>query len=276
MVLDAHIHIQKGSVKRDELIDNMHKAGVDGGCLFSIQPMSYDTSGKGLHAEERLENLFKWTEGDLNLFPFFWIDPLEEDALEQVALAVRMGVAGFKVICNRFYPYEERPMEVFKAIAHTGKPILFHSGILYSGTPSSLYNRPAFFEQLIFVPGIRFALAHISWPWCDECIAVYGHYLNTKYTGENPGSQMFIDFTPGTPIPYRKDAVAKVLTSVGRSYDDILFGTDNRANEYSSDDTRSVIARDNDIFASLCVNEDLTEEIKSKYYEKNLRRFLGV
>lgn len=272
MILDAHIHIGEGDVKHNELLNNMHKAQVDGGCLLSIQPNSFKNKGKGLCTEERLDNLFKWTAGEKNLFPFFWIDPLEEDALQQVALAVQMGVVGFKVICNRFYPNEDRPMEVFKAIAAADKPILFHSGILYSSSPSSLYNRPAFFESLMFVQGIRFALAHISWPWCDECIAVYGHFDYTKHTGTNPGSEMFIDFTPGTPPSYRKDAITNVMTAVGKNYDNILFGVDNMANDYNSDYALSIMARDNDIFASLCVDED----VKSKYYEKNLKRFLGI
>lgn len=271
MILDAHVHINEGEVKQDELLQNMQKAGIDGGCLFSIHPQSFEQDGKGLCAEARLENLFKWTKGQPTLFPFFFIDPLEEDALEQVKMAIQMGVAGFKVICNRFYPYDERPMEVFRAIAAAGKPILFHSGILYSDSPSSIYNRPVNFENLMFIPDIKFAMAHISWPWCDECIAVYGHFRSQKRRGSNPGAELYIDFTPGTPPTYRKDAIYNVLT-FAKNYDNILFGVDNVANNYSTDYAKSIITRDNDIFASLCVDE----EIKEKYYEKNLKRFLGI
>jgi predicted TIM-barrel fold metal-dependent hydrolase len=124
----------------------------------------------------------------------------------------------------------------------------------------------------MFIPGLRFSLAHISWPWCDECIAVYGHFQSNKHSGRIKDSEMFIDFTPGTPPVYRKEAIDKVLTSGAECRDNILFGVDCVANNYSSDYAASIIARDNDIFASLCLGDDF----KEKYYEKNLMRFLGI
>ena len=63
-------------------------------------------------------------------------------------------------------------MEVFRTISQADRPILFHSGILWDGKPSGPYNHPAGFESLLEVDGLRFCLAHISWPWCDELIAV--------------------------------------------------------------------------------------------------------
>ncbi len=271
MILDTHIHIREGEVKRDEMLKNMKKAGIDGGCLFSIHPASFRKDGEGMCAEARLENLFKWVGNEPTLFPFFFIDPLEEDALEQVKMAVDAGVAGFKIICNRHYPCDERPMEVIKAIAETGKPILFHSGILYSNSASSIYNRPVYFEPLLFVKNLRFAMAHVSWPWCDECIAVHGHFRSLRRRGQNNGSEMFLDFTPGTPPVYRKEVITKVMTSLGDVSDNILFGVDATANDYNSEYAAAIIARDNDIFASLCVGED----VKEKYYHRNLMRFLG-
>jgi predicted TIM-barrel fold metal-dependent hydrolase len=73
-----------------------------------------------------------------------------------------MKIDGFKIICTHFYPGDERVLEFARFCAENGKPIFFHSGILYDGKVSSKYSRPIGFEDLIQVNGLRFSIAHIS------------------------------------------------------------------------------------------------------------------
>ena len=58
-------------------------------------------------------------------------------------------------------------MKVYNEIAKHEKPVLFHSGILWDGLNSSSTTSPRF-EALLEVNGLKFALAHVSWPWHDE------------------------------------------------------------------------------------------------------------
>ncbi len=265
-IIDGHIHIFGEGVDQESLVKRMREAGVSGGVLISKPPAAFGRR-PAPSADERLENLFAWTEGNADLYPVFWIDPLESDAPEQVALAREAGVIAYKVICDHFYPHDPRALDVFRAIAEVGKPILFHSGVLWDGQDSSRYNRPADFEALLGIDDLRFSLAHISWPWCAECIAVYGKWQHSRAS-----SEMFVDTTPGTPPIYREDALTKLFTVGYRVEGNVFFGSDCTAGDYRPDRVRKMIERDQAIYDKL----GLPKETREKVFAGNIRRFLGA
>jgi predicted TIM-barrel fold metal-dependent hydrolase len=268
MILDGHVHIRQGDADPAGLLERMGEAGVDGAVIISLSPACF---GGDVSAEERLDGLFAWTDGQPLLFPLFWIDPVADDAVDQVAMAAERGVAGFKVICGHHYPGDERAMPVYRAVAEAGKPMLFHSGILWDGKPSGPFNRPCGFESLLDVDGLKFTLAHVSWPWLDECVAVYGKFLNAHSNRPDLSVEMFIDNTPGTPPIYRREALTKLFT-VGYDIEhNVIFGTDCCANDYSVAWAKEWIERDNAIYNEIGVSAETRELI----YAENLRRFLG-
>ena len=271
MILDGHVHIREMGGDPAATLDGMKQAGVDGGTIISLAPPCF--SGKDTNdASERLDDVMRWTAGSENLFPFFWIDPTEDGAPDQVARGVERGVAGFKVICDHFHPGEDRAMGVYAAIAKAGKPMLFHSGILWDHKASGQYCRPVGFEPLLGVEGLRFMLAHISWPWVDECIAVYGKFLAACAPRPELSAEMFIDVTPGTPPIYRRDALTKLFT-VGYDVErNMVFGTDCNANAYNHAWARDWLERDTAIYEELGLAPDVLEQIHCE----NLRRFVGI
>ena len=270
MIFDGHIHLTEKKGTLDDFKNNLEKAGVDGGIVLSPSPESFGEEKNTLNPEERIKKVLTWTDFNPNLYAFFWIDPLETGARDQVELARKMGIDGFKVICNNFYPGDPKPMKVWETIANTELPLLFHSGISYAGVNSSKYHRPAEFEALFNIDGIKFNLAHISWPWCDECLAVYGKYINVMKSRRNKDIEMFIDITRGTPPIYRKEALWKIFEIGYDIQDNIIFGTDNRANNYDSDRTQNMIQKDNEIYQELGIEE----KVINKIYEENLKRFV--
>ena len=272
MVLDGHIHIMQDNVAPDEFVERMAAGGVGGGLVISLPPESFRERTGPKTTGERLDNLFACVHGSAELYPFYWIDPLEHDAIEQVAEAVGQGAVGFKVICDRFYPSDQRALDVFTQIARMNRPILFHSGVLWDGKPSSMYNRPAGFEVLLGIQGLRFTLAHISWPWCDELIAIYGKFLNARASRPDISCEMFVDITPGTPPIYRRGALEKLFTTGYDVENNVIFGTDSRAHEYNSKYVGELISQDNEIYAGM----NLQEETLNLIYTENLRRFVGV
>jgi predicted TIM-barrel fold metal-dependent hydrolase len=250
----------------------MKGCGIDGGLLISPPPACFTGPDAAQDADVRLAALRAWTDGQPNLFPVFWIDPLEDDAAEQVDRAVEAGAVGFKVICGRYIPGDHLAMDFYRHIARSGRPILFHSGILWDGAPSGMYNRPAGFEALLDVDGLRFCLAHVSWPWCDECIAVYGKFQTARKRRGELDVEMFIDLTPGTPAIYRRDVLTKLFTVGYDVENNIIFGTDGKASDYNAQWARDWIERDNAIYTDIGVSDAARERI----YAGNLLRFLGV
>ena len=104
MILDGHIHIELGDPGPDDLVARMAASGVDGGLLISPAPASFHGVLRAASPAERLDSVFAWASGGDLLYPVYWVDPTESDALEQVDLALSRGVIGFKVICDHFLP----------------------------------------------------------------------------------------------------------------------------------------------------------------------------
>lgn len=257
---------------RGQFLRSIQDGGIDGGIVFSPSPPSFQNLGEPAPAKARWESVLRLAEGLEHLYPFFWIDPLEHDALKQVEGAVAAGIRGFKVICNRFHPGDRQAFEVFQAIAAADKPLFFHSGILWDGTASSDYNRPAGFEALIGIKGLRFAMAHISWPWCDELIAVYGKFQSARRHSPEKVADLFVDITPGTPRIYREEALTKLYTVGYCVEDNVFFGTDQVVETYDADGAKGLIARDNAIYEKI----GLSSEAVDKIYARNLVNFVGV
>ena len=272
MILDGHVHIGKGKKDPSLLMQQLAEAGMIGSVVISLPPPAFPAIAQPMPARDRLDDLMAFTEHHNKLYPLFWVDPMENDALEQVGAAAAQGVAGFKVICNNYDAGDPRAIKVFRAIAELGKPILFHSGILWDGMPSSRFTRPSQFEALLEVNGLRFTLAHISWPWCDELIAVYGKFLDANDRRPDLSVEMFVDISPGTPPIYRRDALAKLFTVGYDIENNVIFGSDCEVNGYNVGWSREWITRDEGIYEQIGVGR----EVRKKIYRDNLLRFLGV
>lgn len=263
MILDGHIHIKTGVPEPEKLLLKLAECQIDGGILISLPPE------QGTF-DYRLNNLKKWTNQNEKLIPFFWINPMETGALGQVKKAVDEGIAGFKIICDKFYPADQRCMSVCKMAADEDKPILFHSGILWDGKPSSEFCRPVHFESLFNVENLRFSLAHVGWPWCDEMIAVYGKFLNFKSRNPRSNTEMYIDMTPGTPEFYRKEVLTKIF-KVGYDIEsNLIFGTDCDSIGYNTEWATNWMTIDNKIYSDLQVDEITISGI----YKNNLDSFV--
>ncbi len=268
--LDCHMHQGLVRVPVETFLDRLDAAGVDSAIVFSYPPAEIGLTEPGGPTEpgDRIRTVMEWAGQSARVYPFYWIDPTEDDAGEQVDAAVEAGIMGFKVICSHYYPYDEKAMRTFEHIAHTGKPLLFHSGIIWIPQPASIYQRPAGFECLMTIPDLRFALAHVSWPWTDECLAVYGKWQYMKKAGKTT-SEMWIDTTPGTPPIYREDVLRRILTIGYDIENNLMLGVDNFA-DYDVEAARRIFRNDRELLTRL----GATQAQQQKYFYDNAKRFV--
>jgi predicted TIM-barrel fold metal-dependent hydrolase len=206
--------------------------------------------------------------GPERLLGFAWVEPTLSDAADHVQLAADKGLKGIKMIPDHWYPYEERFFPVYAKIEELRKPLLFHSGILFGNMDSSRFCRPAFYEVMVHFPKVKFALAHISWPWTDECIAVAGRMRAAAGWGHVDRMQMYIDTTRGTPDFYRADALDKALKYLGAGR--LVYGSDDHAPGDLTYSRRGIEADREIICQQLRRSEDEFHQIASQ----NLDDFL--
>jgi predicted TIM-barrel fold metal-dependent hydrolase len=265
---DLHVHSQMNCpTTPEQFLARLEEAGLYGAGVFSPGPQKGGAKGK-----DRLDTVLRFCKDYPNrLFPVFFIGPHEDGAIEYAKEAIERGIAAFKIICGDHYVYDDETMALLHVIAKGGKSVCFHTGILWNGTPSGDFNRPCNWEHMLHIPGLKFSAGHCSWPWIDECIALYGKIQNA-HNNRSDLCEMFLDLTPGTPVIYRRELLTKLFT-VG--YDvgpNILFGTDCGTYDYSVEWARKWQDIDNGIYAELGVDM----KTRNAIYSDNILRFFGA
>jgi len=218
-VVDCHVHLF-GEVDQADILRGMDQNEVDRTLLISRpERMSLDATRENL---QQARKLMRGSGGRLG--GLAWLNPAIAGCTELAERALtEWGFSGIKIIPDHWFAYEERFDPFWRKLDDLSASILFHTGILYLFEDGSRFNHPVFLEKLQLYPRIRFAMAHLSWPWCDECLAVMGRMQAASREGGFPW-QSFIDTTPGTPPYIRKQAVRNAVEFCGP--DRLLFGSD--------------------------------------------------
>jgi len=210
----------KGPINVDELLRSMDKNGVEKSILLSTcERESIDAT------RENLTN----TATAINAAPdrlmgLAWVDPTIPGMINLAEEAItEMPFAGLKIMPDHWYVHEDKLEPFWEKMNELKARILFHTGILYTFEDGSKFNKPIYLEKLLHYPDINFAMAHIGWPWCDECLAVMGRMLDAAGWDRNKW-QSYIDITPGPPPYIRKQAVKNAIEFCGVNR--IMFGSD--------------------------------------------------
>jgi predicted TIM-barrel fold metal-dependent hydrolase len=158
------------------------------------------------------------------LIPFASIDP--HRGAEGVAYARGLieehGVRGFKFHPSDqgFYPNDRLAYPLYEVIAGAGLPALFHSGQTGVGAGQRggggvrlKYSNPLHLDDVaVDFPDLPIIIAHPSFPWQDEALAVAGHK-----------PQVYIDLSGWSPKYFPDNLIAQVNSLLKHK---VLFGSD--------------------------------------------------
>ena len=158
------------------------------------------------------------------MIPFASIDPAKGRAGVNQArrLVADFGMRGFKFhpSVQAFYPNDRAVYPLYAAIEEMGLPALFHTGQtgIGAGVPGGggirlKYSNPLFLDDVAAdFPGLTIILAHPSFPWQDEALAVATHkpLVHIDLSGWSP------KYFPANLVQY-----ANTLLQ-----DKVLFGSD--------------------------------------------------
>ncbi len=195
------------------------------------------------------------------LIPFASIDPAKgkAGAREARRLVADFGIRGFKFhpTMQGFYPNDRSAYVLYEAIAEAGVPALFHTG--QTGVGSGMaggmgmrlkYSNPMYLDDVaVDFPEMPIILAHPSFPWQEEALAVAQHKPN-----------VYIDLSGWSP-KYFPPILVKYANSILRHK--VLFGSD-----------WPVIAPDRWLkdFAEL----DIKPEVRPLIVKENAAKLLGL
>jgi predicted TIM-barrel fold metal-dependent hydrolase len=158
------------------------------------------------------------------LIPFASIDPAKGKmgAREARRLINDYGVRGFKFhpSTQGFFPNDPKAYVLYEAIAEAKLPALFHSG--QTGVGARMrggmgvrlkYSNPMFLDDVaVDFPDMPIVIAHPSFPWQDEALAVATHKPH-----------VYIDLSGWSPKYFPANLVQYANTLLK---DRVLFGSD--------------------------------------------------
>lgn len=158
------------------------------------------------------------------LIPFASIDPArgEQGVREARILVEEYGVRGFKFHPNLqgFYANDTVAYPLYEAIQELGVPALFHTGqsgigtgLRGSGGIRLKYSTPLPLDDVaVDFPDLRIVMAHPSFPWQDEALAVASRH-----------SHVYMDLSGWSP-KYFPPNLIHYANSILRNK--VLFGSD--------------------------------------------------
>ncbi|MFF2779799.1 amidohydrolase family protein [Streptomyces sp. NPDC058052] len=195
------------------------------------------------------------------IIPFAGVDPFKgRAAVRQIRrLVEEFGVKGFKFHPNlqAFHPNDRMAYPLYEAIEDAGAIAVFHTGQtgIGAGAPGGggirlKYANPMDVDDVAAdFPGMRIVLAHPSFPWQDEALAVATHKPN-----------VYIDLSGWSP-KYFPPQLVRYADSLLQ--DKVLFGSDYpllTPDRWLAD------------FAGLPVKD----EVRPKILKSNAARLLGL
>jgi predicted TIM-barrel fold metal-dependent hydrolase len=243
VAIDFHTHVEMSAAGGDSLPDELREAAVLHFRGQSARPTAlelaqhyrerrimavvFTVDSESVTGQPRVPNeeIAEVARANADvLIPFASIDPHKgrRGVDEARRLIADHGVRGFKFHPNvqGFFPDDRMAYPLYEVIEEAGLPALFHTG--QSGVGTGLpggggirlkYSNPIHVDDVaVDFPTLKIVLAHPSFPWQDEALAVAVHK-----------PQVYIDLSGWSPKYFPPQLIHHANTLLR---DRVLFGTD--------------------------------------------------
>jgi predicted TIM-barrel fold metal-dependent hydrolase len=111
------------------------------------------------------------------------IDPtnLPEALADLKAAHDELGMKAITVspAAQDFHPADSRAMQVFAEAARLSMPVLIDQGVHFSVQSKMEFGRPVLLDEVAReLPGLKLVIAHMGYPWIEECVVMLGKHPN--------------------------------------------------------------------------------------------------
>jgi len=218
-VPDKEVRFAKDSVER--IIIDLDQAGVDKACIMACDHRRPYPYSKSVYTpnEYVVEVVRKHPDRFIGVASF---DPIRDpyaarEGLEKCVKDWDMRALKLLPTYDHFYPTDERVFPIYEKAIELDIPVHFHMG--YTGTVNApmKYQMPYLLDEVgIRFPKMKVIVAHLGFPWVDECLcllAKHRHwYADIAYWGAFPPEVLI-------------DALKKFEYMC--SFDRLLYGSEN-------------------------------------------------
>ncbi len=185
MIIDAHTHageFHKKQFPAETLIASMDEAGIDYSMVISL-----DRAEEGSSIDEIINFCDKYPR--LKPIGNFDLDDFGTEQIDKVKKYLKDGkihAIKFYPGYQNYYPVDERILSLYEFCQSIGKPIIFHTGVLASGSKGILKQiHPLNIDEVANkFSDLKIVMAHFGNPWVMDAAAV---------VSKNPN--VYVDFS---------------------------------------------------------------------------------
>jgi predicted TIM-barrel fold metal-dependent hydrolase len=239
-ILDAHTHLTGMEGESDEsILECMDFCGIEKVFLFApmLNVRAHEITSDSLdnirtHNDYCADICSKAPE---RLLGFCTLNPTPHLAGGDLERAVdlmieeadrcyhELGLRGAGELIPTHWHASEPPLaRLWEALADLRMYTIFHAGVFYDGRQST-YCRPAYFEGVRAAPNFKGHVAHVGWPWYDECVAMMK--VTTGVFGENPEDwDLRVDLSFGPAADWQLEVWQHCIDTLPPQM--LLYGTD--------------------------------------------------
>jgi predicted TIM-barrel fold metal-dependent hydrolase len=109
------------------------------------------------------------------------IDPMSDDAMDQLDAAVGLGLSGVSVspACQGFHPAHSSAMRIYERCVSQAMPLFVVNPVPMTASSELEFARPGLWDEVARTfPNLPIVISQLGSPWIDEALTLLGKHAN--------------------------------------------------------------------------------------------------